>query len=763
MQRTESPIIKDLVLVGGGHSHVAVLKAFGMRPMPGARLTLICREAMAPYSGMLPGCIAGHYSSEQAHIDLRPLCHFAGARLYHDEVIGLDLPGQQVLCRHRPPVRFDLLSLNTGSTPRLLDVPGAAEFALPIKPIDRFFQGWDRLIALALSSGQSEFQIVVVGGGAGGVELTLATQYRLQRLLSEKGRTDLRLAFHLVADTPTLLPTHNRRARAKFERILRQRNVQLHLGHRAIQVEQNRVHCQPGQALPFDVLLWATSAAPAPWLSSSGLSTSPQGFISVNECLQSVSHPFVFAAGDVADVLDHPRPKSGVFAVRQGPPLARNLRLALTGQPPVAFRPQKNFLSLISTGDRYAVASRGPWACEGRWVWKLKHWIDRRWMEQYQTMPEQETRTPEPIGGDLASPEMLRELSASSQRCGGCAAKVGSTILSRVLRRLQTVERADVLVGLNAPDDAAVLTIPPGLAAVQTVDLFRSFLDDPYLFGKIAATHALGDIFAMGATPQSALAIAQIPHGLESKMEEDLYQLLAGATEVLRQNNTTLAGGHTAEAAELAFGLAVTGLADPKLLLRKGGIRPGDHLILTKPLGTGLILAADMRGKTRGRWIEEAIASMLVSNREAAPCFLRHHATACTDVTGFGLLGHLAEMVQASEVEVELWLDAVAVLDGVREILAHGIVSSLYAQNLRQQRAVRNAEEAARHALYPALFDPQTAGGLLASLPATEAKDCLFELQRLGYTHASIVGRARPPEPDTPPILVHVGLPPALS
>jgi len=335
----------------------------------------------------------------------------------------------------------------------------------------------------------------------------------------------------------------------------------------------------------------------------------------------------------------------------------------------------------------------------------------------------------------------LAEISALATRCGGCGAKIGGTILSRVLERLNPVQRDDVLVGLHPADDAAVTRVPPGCVHVQTVDFFRSFISDPYLFGRIAANHSLSDIFAMGATPQTALAIAVVPPGLEAKMEEELFQMMTGAVEVLNEHDTALAGGHTAEGAELSLGLVVNGVADPERLLRKGGARIGDQLILTKPLGTGTIFAAEMRGRAKGAWVEAALTSMLRSNRAAAQCFLRHQTRACTDVTGFGLLGHLVEMLASSPgVGATLQLDAVPVLAGALETIRAGIFSSLQTQNLRVRRAIRNAEDAAKYERYPILFDPQTAGGLLASVPAANAPACLAELKQLGCAEAAIIG-----------------------
>src|SRR5919109_2948888 len=180
MQSSQTPVLKDVVLVGAGHSHVRVLRMFGMDPMPGVRLTLITRQVHTPYSGMLPGLIAGHYSYDTSHIDTGPLCRFASARLYHAEVVGLDLAGKQVVCRGRPPVPYDVLSINIGSTPSAREVPGAVDRAIPVKPIDGFLARFKAARGRILARG-GRARIGVVGAGAGGVELVLALHYRLSR------------------------------------------------------------------------------------------------------------------------------------------------------------------------------------------------------------------------------------------------------------------------------------------------------------------------------------------------------------------------------------------------------------------------------------------------------------------------------------------------------------------------------------------------------------------------------------------------------
>ena len=755
MRATVTPVVKDLVLVGGGHAHVSVLRRFGMKPMPGLRLTLIARDMHTPYSGMLPGYVAGLYSHDDCHIDLGPLARFAGARLYHAEVEGLDLTNRRVLVRGRPPVAFDLLSINAGSRPRTLDVPGAAEHALAVKPIDVFLEHWEALIErVAASTGP--FRVCVVGGGAGGVELALSTQYRLREVLAFARRRRERVRYTLLTRGPEILPTHNPGVRARFRpRARRARHRSADRPHRR-RGDHDRGPVGGKGAVTADTVLWVTDAAAPAWAGAAGLAVDANGFIRVDECLQSISEPGVFAAGDNAALPD-PRPKSGVFAVRQGPVLADNLRHAATGRRLRPYRAQRHFLGLISTGDRYAVASRGNWSAEGAWLWLWKDWIDRRFMAKFNELPPMPGAKAPELAAGLADGEAIRELSTLAMRCGGCGAKVGSTVLSRVIQRLPTsARRADVLIGLDAPDDAAVLAVPPGKALVQSVDYFRAFIDDAYTFGRIAANHALGDLFAMGAEPQSALAIATVPYGRERVVEESLYELLAGALATLEPTGAVLAGGHSSEGAELAFGLAVNGLVDPERAWRKGGLRPGDVLVLTKPIGTGTLFAADMRQRAKGRWVDAAIASMVLSSQAAADCLRRHAASACTDVTGFGLLGHLVEMTRASGVDATLELEAVPLLDGATETVAAGILSSLQPQNLRLRRAVRDLERAAQHRRYPLLFDPQTAGGLLAGVPAERAAACVAELRALGYASAAVIGRVEPRSEAEAPIAIDV-------
>ena len=750
MNDSQTPVFRDLVLVGGGHSHVIVLKRFGMDPMPGVRVTVIARDLETPYSGMLPGLLAGHYKFDDAHIDLGRLCKFAGARLYHDEAVGFDPIQGQVICRKRPPVSYDVVSFDIGVTPRQ-HVVGSAEHAVPVKPIGNLVSRWHQLLDRVRKQ-VGVTRIGVVGTGAAGVELTLALNYALAERVRDPA-TEQSFEFHLFGSTTTLLPTHNRRVQAKFQRVFAERGVQVHLGSRVVSVEQDGLCTENGCRHGLDEIIWATEASAPAWLQDTTLDVDDRGFIRVEDTLQSVSHQAVFAAGDVASMVNHPREKAGVFAVRQGPPLAINLRRALSGRALRPFRPQSLFLSLISTGDQSAVASRGRWAFEGHWVWRWKDWIDQRFMKQFSDLPTMDQKVVDPPTAltQLAAPDLVQEISSVAMRCGGCGSKVGATVLDRVLTRLCPVQRDDVVLGLGAPDDASVEKVPTGMVAVRTVDAFRPIVDDPYMFGRITANHCLGDIYAMGAEPATALAIATVPVAPEDKMEQMLEELLTGAVEVLNEAGMALVGGHTKEGFEMELGLSLSGFAEPGQLLRKSGMRPGDKLILTKPIGTGTLFAAHMRLKAKGRWVDNAIHSMIQSSLEASRSLRRHGATACTDVTGFGVVGHVLEMARASQFNVTLLLSSMPVLTGAIETARAGFLSSLQPQNVRLRRAVVNHAAIKLDERYPLLFDPQTSGGLLASIPADNTNVCLAELRNLGYGAAVEVGFVQSNfDPETP-------------
>jgi selenide, water dikinase len=768
MQQATDPIVKDLVLVGGGHTHAIALRMLGMKPLPGVRLTLITDSSHTPYSGMLPGHVAGYYDFDECHIDLRRLAQFAQAQLYIDRAVGLDLENKKVLCANHPPVAYDILSIDIGSTPASIDVPGAAEYAIAAKPVPQFLNQWNQLVQDVINNPEKPRRLAIVGGGAGGVELALTMQRRLHQIFAADnpdgvgtGAVPLRqdhpcnpqrLEIHLFHRGTELMTGHSPWVRRRLHKILLQRGIKVHLGENVSEVLPHKICCESGLAVECDRIFWVTQASAPSWLSESGVKTDLEGFVLVRDTLQTLFDDDIFAAGDVATMVNYVRPKAGVFAVRQGKPLFENLWRVLLEKPLLPYKPQQFYLGLVGTGDGEAIASWGSFGWQSKLLWQWKDNIDRKFMQRFSDLPSMSENTPQIKGGQGKDGEV------NQMHCAGCGSKVGSSTLEKVLQRLQVAypptQRDDILLGLGTPDDAAVIQVPTGQLMVQTIDYFPSLINDPYVFGQISTNHCLSDIFAMGATPQSALALVTVPYGTEAKVEETLYQVLSGAMQVLCAAKSPLIGGHTTEGIELAFGLTCNGLATPQQLLKKSGMKPGDVLILTKALGTGVLFAADMRSAAKGRWVDNAVTSMLLSNQQAVQALVEHSVTACTDVTGFGLLGHLMEMVQASGVAVQLEMEAIRVLEGVFEMLQLGIFSSLQPQNLKASRWISNLSQVESCHKFPILFDPQTSGGLLASVPAAQASGCLSLLQDLGYVDAVVIGCVMPIVDGVKPIKV---------
>jgi selenide,water dikinase len=378
--------MKDIVLVGAGHAHIEVLRSFGVKPEPGVRLTLLTRGAWTPYSGMLPGLIAGIYSFEEAHIDVRPLCGFAGALLILDEADGIDPAAKRVLCASGATVAFDILSIDIGSAPNTRNAPGAAGHAIAVKPIDGLLARLEAERRRILEK-EGKARICVAGAGAGGVELMLALERRLRRDAQAAGRDARGASFALISAEPDILMAYPRRMRARFREIAASRGIAIIAGRAVARVEEGAVYLEGGEALACDAIVWATEASAAPWLAATGLKLDVHGFVEVAPTLQSVSHAGVFAAGDVASFQGRALPKAGVYAVREGPPLTENLRRAARGEPLKPYKPQARHLSLISTGERYAIGARNGITFEGAWVWRWKDWIDRRFMRRFKELP----------------------------------------------------------------------------------------------------------------------------------------------------------------------------------------------------------------------------------------------------------------------------------------------------------------------------------------------------------------------------------------
>ena len=524
MRKAEFPVVKDIVLLGGGHAHVSVLRNFGMFPIQGLRITLISPEADTPYSGMLPGLIASHYTFDEAHIDLGPLAQFAGARYLETHVERIDPELRLIHCADgRPPVPYDVLSINTGSTPVFDPAFELQRDVIPVKPVSEFLMHWAALKARVLA--EPSRRIGIVGAGAGGIELLLSMQYALAK---EKGVDPGKGPglFHAFTRDDVILKTHGAKVRDAFRAALSARGVTVHSGFDVRRADATGVS-DDTRDVTLDEVVWVTGAQPPTWFADSGLDVDARGFIAVDDRLRSTSHPDIFGAGDAVSMAHDPRPKSGVFAVRQGPVLAHNLRAKVLALPLRKYKPQRSFLSLISTGDKYAIASHSGWSVAGEWVWRWKDHIDRTFMDRFNKLPRMVDKpdATTPVVADVPE-EIALTQAPDAMRCGGCGAKVGSATLRRALAQLPGLmdARDDTTRGivLGVGDDAAAIEVPADRLLVQTVDSFPAMIDDPFVFEQIAANHCLGDIYAMGAKPHSALVMVSLPFAADAKREADL-------------------------------------------------------------------------------------------------------------------------------------------------------------------------------------------------------------------------------------------------
>jgi selenide,water dikinase len=668
---------------------------------------------------MLPAHVAGALSWEAMHIDLGPLARAGGVRLIEAEVTGIDAAQRQLQFADRPSLSYDVLSVDSGITPALDEVPGARGKVLPTKPISTFLP---RLTAAleaqhdALNAGQP---IRVVGGGAAGVELALALRARLGPAI----------ALELLAAGERILPALPARVGRKALEALSAAGIAVRFEARVTAVEDGpRLRLASGEALPAALVLWATQAAPPDWLATSGLALDEGGFLAVGETLQSRSHPEVFAVGDVAALTHAPRPKSGVYAVRAGPVLTENLKAFIAGQPQRPFKPQRRALYLLNLGDGRSLAAH-PWlpAWVGQSLWRLKLAIDERFMARFRLPPMAEAE---------AAPSLVAGTGegrgVALMRCEGCGSKLGPDTLRAGLATLP---------GEAKPvEDATPVAGAPGLW--QSIDGFPLPVDDLYLGGRLAAQHALSDLYALGLEPRQGWALATVPVASDRLMARDLGQLMAGAEATLSAAGCELAGGHSLEGPRAELALTVLGAEAPgSAPLLKSGAQAEDVLILTKALGVGVALAASAKGAASSRIRQAALALMLEPSAPALPVLRAHGVRALTDVTGFGLLGHALELAKASGLGLTLDPAAPVALDGVLPLLAAGEGAQLTEANAAPLSMIEGKGVDLGDPRVRLLCDPQTCGGLLAAVPAPQAEACLQALQDAGFTSARAVGR----------------------
>ena len=683
------PLTRDLVLLGGGHTHALVLRMWGMNPLPGVRVTVINPGPTAPYSGMLPGFVAGHYTRDELDIDLIKLARFAGARIINGYAKRINTSAKTIMVAGRPPISYDVAAIDVGITSAMPDLPGFSAHGVPAKPLGRFASRWD-----TFQANTTQPQIAIIGGGVAGAELAMAMAYALR---------DKEPTVKLI-DRGSVVTALGYKARQKMLTALTAAKVEIIEDAEVTEVFAEGIVLRDGRTIRSDFTTGTAGAKPHDWISDTGLDLN-DGFITVDANLQS-SDPDIFAVGDCAHLLANPRPKAGVYAVREAPILYDNLRAALSGSDLTPYKPQRDYLKLISLGGKTALAEKFGTAREGQLLWRLKDYIDRKFMTQFDTLPE------------MAVPKLprttalgVKEALGEKPMCGGCGAKVGRAALQTVL--------AD-----QFGDDAA--EVQPG--QVISTDHLRAMTHDPVLMTRIAAIHALGDIWAMGAKPQAVTASLILPRMSAELQERTMAEIMTTAAMVMADAGAKIVGGHSSLGDELTIGFTLTGLTKAPITLADA--KPGDALIVTKPIGSGTIMAAEMAGKARGADVIACLDLMVQGQAKASAILGKAHAM--TDITGFGLAGHLRGICDASGTGAALMLDDIPLMQGAAQLSEMGIRSSLFDDNRVGAGPINGPN-------FDLLYDPQTAGGLLAAVPSKGADDMLKKLVEAGYS-AAIIG-----------------------
>lgn len=733
---TASESAKNIVLLGLGHTHAHVVKQWAHASIPGARLYAISNFLQATYSGMLPGVLAGDYQAQQMQIDLVHLCHAAGVRLINEDLLSVNRKQRQLSFASGRRLNYDVLSVAVGSQPPLLPgmkpsgTTGATCFS--IKPMQTFLPRLDAAIANVLAeprSSGSPISIVVIGGGLGSLEVAMC----LPKRLNSHGITEQDFRMTVVSGSANPPEGCLDSTRKQVQKVLADRGVQLLRSAKATGWSEGVLQLEDGAQLEADLAIYVGAGNASPVTRLLDVSLDSRDCILTNNCLQSVDDPLIWAAGDCGSIQDENVPKAGVYAVRQGPVIWENVQRFLSQRPLESYRPQSDFLKLINAGNGTAIGQWKWWSFQGQWAWRLKDHIDTNFMAMYQKLAS---------GGMQPSSATPIETREAEMRCLGCGGKVAGSALRRTLHQLAQPHDESSFHALQSgdtEDDVALLTHANGTSLAVTVDAMASPIDDPFLFGKIAGLHALSDLWASGIEPQGLTAAVEVPH--VAGWGDDLQQVMSGLLSILTQHRVRLLGGHTFEGQRLQLSLSAMGsTVDEKIPLPKTGIQPGDYLITTKPIGIGIALAAAMRGECPAETYRHCLDVMLLPNAIALSLQEKFDIHAATDVTGFGLIGHLTEMIGRHDRHVCIRADNVLrnSIAGASDLIQNGIASTLSPANAQYltQAGVAEIDPITKSLL----IDPQTSGGLLFAVAEGDAEPCLQLLRRSSHP-AWVLGR----------------------
>ena len=702
IQIEEIPITNDLVLIGGGHSHLSVLMKLSKKPLNGNRITLITNEIDTPYSGMIPGYIEGIYSWRDSHIDLYRLCLKLNVRFIHAEVERVSAYEKEIYFKDRPKIKFDVLSINTGIQSNNREIKGAAKYCLPVKPISKLTNNFLNKITNFKS-------IAFIGGGAGSVELALAIKKRFLNI-----NQDIKIT--IITGKRGLLSTFPQKTKLTSLKTLEKFKIDIIEYKRVLEVKPKQIILSDKSMLKIDKAILSTNSMTPKWLAKSDILLTKDNYILVNKSFQT-NYKYVFASGDVIDFNNQNLKKAGVFAVRSGKPLAINIRKFILGKKLVEYKFNKNYLALIGTSKRSAIATKYNLTFNSRFFFYLKKYIDQNFIKKFSDFRIRKKFTLDALKTDVLNIFVKHKEKITDEndimQCKGCAAKVPLNALKQALPK-------DIV---STSEDAVRVPGQPEL--YQTVDMISSIITDPFLLGKIAANHSISDMVSVNSKITSAMMILQLPLSKTEINSRDLEQVLLGANEIFKTIDCPLIGGHTmiGKDKDPIIGFSILGQKQKKIKIMKNRrkIKTKDLLILTEKIGSGLIFAGINNYLIDSYFQIDVIKQMIKGNLNFGKISNHLNILSMTDITGFGLANHLLNLIKRdnSKTGLTIYPNKIPLFEGVNECLNKDIKSSLFKSNydIAQKDIIYKRDKSK---LDNILYDPQTVGGIAFIIPQEE-------------------------------------------
>ena len=720
MKKIKVPKFKVLVLVGAGHANIQVLKKLTMQNYEGLQIITINNGYTSLYSGMTPGLIENYYKLDDVSINLAKLCKNAESVFINDEVIMLDEKKNIIYLKNHPPINYNLLSLNIGSQSKInnLEISKEAQI-IKVKPISNLYNQINSIEKLILK--EKVISCSIVGGGIGGIEIAFALQSRFQNSIK----------LNLFADQNNIEKNISSRTYKKLIALLNNKNINF-VNSRIKLIQESHVEDEEGKKFPTRISIISTGAMSLPWITDSGLSLDKNGFINVNSFLQSESHKNIFATGDIASLNYQKRAKSGVMAVRQGEKLKENLFRFLLNKDLIHFRPQSSWLCLIGTGGKSALLNWGQFTIHGELIWKLKEFIDRRFMKKFNF--ENPMNHLKDIIKLPLSDKIINQINLK-MRCEGCGSKLSKNDLSAYLHNTNSLN-AEIL------SDAATINIPNN-EFTQSIDHIKYFAEmNPFDFGRIAYLHSQNDILSAGSEVNSFSVSLGLPYNENVAQKYFLEYFMQGIINESRIDKSIFASGHTYTSEEPGITINMNGVKVLDTFKNQGIER--DLIYLTKPLGIGFLMAAFNNNSvnlTAGVY-EKIINNMLISNKSAFQIAKKYNAKPLTDISGFGLGSHLIDICKSSNLSATLKLNRDIVIDGCLDDLKL-YKSSAYEDN--RNNAINEIEilddnNKEVHNISKILFDPQTSGPLLISLNKDSKQKFETEFEKIYNFKPILIG-----------------------